>query len=341
MRVTKPIASLSLDLDNKWSYLKTHGDAGWDSFPTYLDVIVPRVLKVLQEQRLTITFFVVGQDAALPVNREPFQALAAAGHEIGNHSFHHEPWMHLHAAQDIEREILIAEKHIERVTGQRPLGFRGPGFSLSLATLRTLKRRGYLYDASTWPTFLIPLARAYYFMTAKFTPEEKRLRQALGGTFRSGFQPIKPYRWQVDGGTLLEIPVTTLPFLKVPIHASYLVCLALVSRRLALEYFAWSLRLCRMTGTPPSLLLHPTDFLGCDDTTDLAFFPGMSWPSEKKVELVSEFLQVLSRGFEVVTLREQAQRLALTTSLPLVKPAFPGPTGTEQLEPRKSYRQAG
>ena len=23
------LASLSLDLDNKWSYLKTHGDAGW------------------------------------------------------------------------------------------------------------------------------------------------------------------------------------------------------------------------------------------------------------------------------------------------------------------------
>ena len=27
----KPIASLSLDLDNKWSYMKTHGDAGWDA----------------------------------------------------------------------------------------------------------------------------------------------------------------------------------------------------------------------------------------------------------------------------------------------------------------------
>ena len=38
----KPIASFSLDLDNKWSYMKTHGDAGWESFPSYLDCIVPR-----------------------------------------------------------------------------------------------------------------------------------------------------------------------------------------------------------------------------------------------------------------------------------------------------------
>ena len=60
----KPIASLSLDLDNKWSYMKTHGDAGWESFPSYLDCVVPRALNFLKERNLIITFFVVGQDAA-------------------------------------------------------------------------------------------------------------------------------------------------------------------------------------------------------------------------------------------------------------------------------------
>ena len=43
--MTKPLASLSLDLDNKWSYMKTHGDAGWEAFPSYLDIVVPRVLE--------------------------------------------------------------------------------------------------------------------------------------------------------------------------------------------------------------------------------------------------------------------------------------------------------
>ena len=41
--MSRSLASLSLDLDNKWSYLKTHGDPGWDSFPSYLDVVVPRL----------------------------------------------------------------------------------------------------------------------------------------------------------------------------------------------------------------------------------------------------------------------------------------------------------
>src|SRR5574341_867943 len=69
MSMKKPIASLSLDLDNKWSYMKTHGDDGWKSFPSYLNLLVPRVLEFLKQRNLTITFFIVGQDAALEKNR--------------------------------------------------------------------------------------------------------------------------------------------------------------------------------------------------------------------------------------------------------------------------------
>src|SRR5262245_65486240 len=102
--MTKPIASLSLDLDNKWSYLKTHGDGGWESYPSYLDVVVPRFLSVLAELKLKVTVFVVGQDAALPKNHTALASIAAAGHEIGNHSFHHEPWLHRYSHKQIEEE---------------------------------------------------------------------------------------------------------------------------------------------------------------------------------------------------------------------------------------------
>ncbi len=139
MSSQKPLASLSLDTDNKWSYLKTHGDPGWESFPSYLDVLVPRVLDFLAQRKLQITFFVVGQDAALEKNHDALSAIAAEGHEIGNHSFSHEPWMHLYDREKIEDEIRKAEEHIERVTGQRPVGFRGPGYSFSDATLAVLQ----------------------------------------------------------------------------------------------------------------------------------------------------------------------------------------------------------
>ena len=71
----KPIASVSLDLDNQWSYMKIHGDPGWETFPSYLDKFVPHVLKVLEDLNIKITFFVVGQDAALDKNKQIIKSI--------------------------------------------------------------------------------------------------------------------------------------------------------------------------------------------------------------------------------------------------------------------------
>ncbi len=161
--MSKNIASLSLDLDNKWSYMKTHGDAGWESFPTYLDTIVPRSLDFLKERNLNITYFIVGQDAAREENTDAIRQISDAGHEIGNHSFNHEPWLHLYSKPQLVEEFEKTENALERVTGQRTIGFRGPGYSLSPTVLEVLSERDYEYDCSTLPTYIAPLARAYYF----------------------------------------------------------------------------------------------------------------------------------------------------------------------------------
>lgn len=306
MKTTKPIASLSLDLDNQWSYLKTHGDAGWESFPSYLDIVVPRVLQFLNDLTQTITFFIVGQDAALEKNAPALRALAEAGHEIGNHSFHHEPWLHLYTETQIENEIAQAEEAIEGATGQRTIGFRGPGFSCSETLLRVLKRRGYQYDCSTFPTYLGPLARAYYFMTAKLTPEEREKRKALFGQFSEGLRPLKPYQWQLSEGELIEIPVTTFPLFKTPIHVSYILYASGYSPALAKLYFRTALMMCKMAGVQPSILLHPLDFLGCDDVRELAFFPGMQMTGARKVAIVQDLLTLLHTEFTVVPMKQHA-----------------------------------
>lgn len=305
--MTRPLASLSLDLDNKWSYMKTHGDAGWDQYPSYLDLVVPRFLKMLDDRRTKMTVFIVGKDASLEKNRDALASIAEAGHEIGNHSFHHEPWLHLYSLPQIDEELARTEEAIEDVCGVRPVGFRGPGFSLSPDVLTVLKRRGYEYDCSTFPTFLGPLARLYYFLTARLDDQQKQERKKLFGTWSEGFRPLKPYLHRLDDGPLLEIPVTTMPLFKVPIHVSYLLYLDQFSRGLALTYWRMALTLCRMTGVAPSLLLHPLDFMGCDDDRDLMFFPAMRQPSARKLELVQMVLDRLARHWQIVPMRDHAQ----------------------------------
>jgi hypothetical protein len=318
----KPSASLSLDLDNKWSYMKTHGDPGWESFPSYLDVVVPRVLDFLAKHKLKITFFVVGQDAAIESNQPVLKSLATAGHEIGNHSFHHEPWLHLYSPDQIDAELLRAEDCIQEATGVKPVGFRGPGFSVSAELLNTLRRHNYQYDCSTFPTFLGPLARAYYFMTTKLSEEEKEQRKKLFGTFSEGMRPNKPYLWSLNSGQLIEIPVTTMPIVKVPIHASYVLYLAKFSPLLALTYFRFAMAMCRLTGVEPSILLHPLDFMTQEDAPELGFFPAMKFPLDRKLAVMDQVMKVFTSNFDVLPMGKYVEKTRATRQLSTRLPKF-------------------
>jgi peptidoglycan/xylan/chitin deacetylase (PgdA/CDA1 family) len=304
--------SLSLDADNQWSYMKTHGDAGWEELPSYLDDLVEVTLPRFRRHGLTLTVFLVGQDAALDKNREALRAVAEAGHEIGNHSFHHEPWLHLYSRPEMEREIGSAHEHIEKATGRRPVGFRGPGFTFSDDLLRVLAAHGYRYDGSTYPTFLGPLMRAYYFWKSSgFSEEEKKKRAALFGSVRDGLRPLNPYMWEVDGKELVEIPVTTMPLFRTPIHMSYLLYLATFSRGLMEAYLATALKLLYWSGVNPSFLLHPLDFLGGDRVKALAFFPGMGLATEYKLEVFDHIVAAMRKaGFQPVTMRQHAEAAA-------------------------------
>jgi peptidoglycan-N-acetylglucosamine deacetylase len=313
----KQVASLSLDLDNEWAYLMTHGNASWRSYPTYLDVVVPRVLDVLDRLGLRISFFVVGQDASRSENRDAIASLARAGHEISNHSFRHQPWLHLYSLQEIRDELSRAEDVLGEVTGQRTIGFRGPGYSLSPDVLDVLVERGYRYDASTLPTFIGPVSRAFYFRSAQLTEAQRAERSLLFGSWKEGLRPLKPYRWKTNnGGSMLEIPVSVLPGGRVPIHISYLLYLAAVQPVAASAYFAAALRTCKAVGHEPSILLHPLDFLGADDVDTLTFFPAMSLGGARKTELVEGFLRQLSSQFHVVGMADHATHIERTqTSL--------------------------
>jgi hypothetical protein len=306
----KSLASLSLDLDNQWSYMKTHGDAGWKEFPSYFHIFIPQVLDLLDRLELKITFFVVGQDAALDKNKELLRLLTERGHEIGNHSFHHEPWLHLYSKDQIKREILEAEKQIIRVTGQKPIGFRGPGFSWSPDLLEVLAETNYMYDATTLPTYLNPIARAYFLWTSNFTKEEKEQRKGLFGSFKDGFRPVKSYFWELaSGARLLEIPITTIPVIKIPFHLSYLLYISRFSVKLMSFYLIIALTLCKITKTEPSFLLHPLDLLEGAQVPELAFFPGMDLGATQKVTLFETVLRKLKKHFTLVSMNSHAQSL--------------------------------
>jgi peptidoglycan-N-acetylglucosamine deacetylase len=97
----------------------------------------PELLDILARYGASATFFQCGVN----VRRLPEIArdVAAAGHEIGNHTDSH-PKLYLKSSAFIYRELEAAEETIQRITGSRPRLFRAP-YGARWFGLRDAQRR--------------------------------------------------------------------------------------------------------------------------------------------------------------------------------------------------------
>ncbi|MEM9644637.1 MAG: polysaccharide deacetylase family protein [Planctomycetota bacterium] len=307
----RPQASLSLDLDNRWAYLRAAGRQDWADRDSYLPMAVTRITDMLVELNLPLTVFIVGRDLASSKDRDAIQDFDRLERwEPANHSLNHLPWMHTMDSSEIEEEIGITEERIIDVLGRRPLGFRGPGFSCPEEVLRILIARNYQYDASVFPTSIAPLARWFFLMKTDLRGEQLEKAKKLYGGFSSLRQPNRPFKRHLHDSSIWEMPVTVMPFARFPIHMSYVCYLASFSSVAAKTYFNAALSFCRWTKTSPSLLLHPPDFMGKEDDADLAHLPGIKMKRNEKLAFMRWALSRLATQFDVQCMIDQLKTLA-------------------------------
>jgi peptidoglycan/xylan/chitin deacetylase (PgdA/CDA1 family) len=311
----KQLANLSLDLDNKWAYLRAAGRADWDQRGGYLPLVIPRIVDLLGEIGLPLTVFAVGRDFEKQENLAPIECFKSLkGYEFANHSYNHLPWMHTLTDTEIQFEIDQTSQVIEASLNEKPLGFRGPGFSCPATVLRVLAARGFAYDASLFPTSIAPIARAVFLMRSGLDGAQREQASKLYGGWSSAFQSNRPHQRSIDCTKLWELPVTVMPLSRTPIHFSYFTFLAGFSRIAAKAYFLKAMWMCRATGTSPSLLLHPPDFMGKEDDADMAYFPAMKMSRASKLEMVRWALKQFATSFEVVRMIDHVKALNAQTS---------------------------
>lgn len=310
----RPPASLSIDLDNKWAYLRAAGLEDWETCSSYLPVAIERIVDLLGECDLPVTVFLVGRDLHCDSDITAIEQFGSLrSWEPANHSLNHLPWMHTMDSDEIRREINTTHQAIVSLTGRRPYGFRGPGFSCPEEVLNVLSELRYLYDASIFPTSMAPIARAVFLAKTQLKGEQREKAKKLYGGFASMRKPNRPYQRHEAGQSIWEIPVTVMPLIRTPIHFSYLNFVAQSSTTLAKSYFRTSLAICRRLNVTPSLLLHPPDFLGCEDDSDMAYLPGMKPTRSKKLEFMRWALKLYAAQFHVTTMIDQVVQLDPST----------------------------
>ena len=106
---------------------------------------VPRILEILDEYNVHITFFVTGKFAA--ANPELVRAMAVHGHEIGNHTWSH-PNLDELKKDEIYSEVSRTSDLLESLTGKPVTVFRPPYGHLSGQARSIVNAMGM--DAIRW-----------------------------------------------------------------------------------------------------------------------------------------------------------------------------------------------
>ena len=105
-----------------------------------------RLLRIFEQRKLPMTIF--GVAMALERNPEATAAMVEAGHEIASHGWR---WISYQSVdEETERQhIALAVKSIEKLTGQKPLGWYTGRDSPSTRRL-VVEHGGFLYDADSY-----------------------------------------------------------------------------------------------------------------------------------------------------------------------------------------------
>ena len=109
------------------------------------NVAVPRILDTYKHYGIKQTFFVPGWCA----ERYPYalEAMVEEGHEVSGHG-----WLHEHPNELADDEERFWFEHsissVQKITGERPAGWRAPLYNFSHRSAELLIEAGIYYDAS-------------------------------------------------------------------------------------------------------------------------------------------------------------------------------------------------
>ncbi len=116
-----------------------------------MEATTRRLLEQLAAARAPATFFIVGEIARS--QPQLVRAIAAAGHEIGSHSYDHRR-IHRLTPEQFRDDLRRSIDTLQQVAGVPVVGYRAPTFSVTRATawaVDILVEAGLKYDSSVFP----------------------------------------------------------------------------------------------------------------------------------------------------------------------------------------------
>jgi peptidoglycan/xylan/chitin deacetylase (PgdA/CDA1 family) len=270
------------------------------------DRCVPRLAELFDAESIRATFFAIGSDLGREHNRDTVASLHEAGHEIGNHSFHHHYDLSRRSVELIRQDIELGASAIHEACGVRPVGFRAPGYTITDAMFDVLERSEVVYDSSVFPC---PSYYATKVSVLGWMALRGRTSASIVDTPWVLRSPRQPYRvgrpyWRKGAG-LLELPIGVtpwgLPFIGTSVVVAGDRSAKTLTRRMLARDFV-------------HLELHGFDVadITLDGLEALApHRPDLKRSAAEKLLVIRSVIDVIRKaGYEFVPLKEVAGRLS-------------------------------
>jgi peptidoglycan-N-acetylglucosamine deacetylase len=302
-----PLAAISVDLDEIHHYFSIYGlplPSGAAGHAVY-DIAIDRLEDFARSHDLPLTLFAVAADMARPENAARLRRASEHGHEIGNHTLDHLYDLTRRSREEMVRQVESAVVVLEGATGQRPIGFRAPGYTVNQTLLDVLVECSVGYDSSVFP------CPAYYFAKASALAAIRlrgRRSHSVLDTPAVLTAPVRPYRigepyWRRGSG-LLELPIQVTRGLRLPYIGTFLTLPGPDGARLLTR---------GVIGEPlVNIELHGIDFLDAGDGLEQLRSHQMDVrvPLARKLAALSAVVETLRRaGYSFVRLGEAAERV--------------------------------
>lgn len=247
--------------------------------------------RLFEQEQVHSTLFVVGRDLERADYRSLVRSMFAQGHEIANHTHGHPSSLPALSHADRHEEIQACEQAIIQTTGEPPVGFRAPCYRIDRPTLDLLADAGYLYDASVLPSPFVILMKALHLATGL-----GRAGRNGPGSLAHALKSRNLYRECNGQRSIVEVPVSTAPWTRLPLHSTVLIHvpgpLSLLASRPEKERFV-------------TMTFHLVDLMGPHVPASVRRrHPTAAISLEKRRRRCREIIRFLKREYTLVTTRE-------------------------------------
>ena len=264
---------MSIDLEDYYC------DLPFSTWPKYQSRIIEntqKILELFEKYKVNATFFTLGYIAQ--THPSLIEKIKSYGHEIASHGYSHTDLRKM-TPESFEADLLKSLSILEKISGEKILGFRAPFFSISMKNFWVFKiLKKYLrYDSSIFPV----KTPRYGISGAKTNPY-----------FISDENPLN----EDSNGNFLEIPPTVLnlSFLgKLPVAGGFYLRF--------LPYFFLKIGIKKMNknGFPAMCFLHPRDL-----DTDMPRIKEYSWHYYWGTNHAQKKFESLLKNFKFSSVRE-------------------------------------